>query len=241
MNNQSKVIVLNTHKHGDYNLVVSTYSAEFGRKSFFVNNNSGAVALRQKALFFPLSVLKVDYQQVKSSSMPKIVDVFPDPLLKTINGNFEKSITSLFLSELLIKSIKENEVNEDLFFFLENAFVLFDIIKKGTESFHLLFMIYLSRYLGFFPRNNKTEITPYFSFPKGGFVTTNELGTAPLKVSAVLSDLFSMPMSDVENLSFNLAQRGVLLKGLLYYYQSHIPHFGEMKTLSVYASLFGVD
>ena len=63
----------------------------------------------------------------------------------------------MFISELLYKTLKEEEANPALFDFLINAIQLLDIKDEGIQNFHLVFLLHYMKYLGIYPFNPETK------------------------------------------------------------------------------------
>lgn len=240
MKNTTKALILRTYKKDDNCLMVHCYTELYGKQTFVLSSNYGRASQKAKALYFPLSILKIEFTPFRANSLPRITEAAPQPLLHSLLNDFSKTSIAIFISELLSKSIKIQEPDENLFQYLTNSIELFENIDAGFESFHILFLIKFTRFLGIEPRNNFSTVFPFFNFIKGEFVSSQEIGTAPPKMSKMLHFLFSQNMSAADEITVSHAQRAMLLKGLIYYYQCHIPDFGEMKTLKVYGEMFGL-
>jgi len=238
MNNSTKAIVLRTYKKDDSSLMVHCYTQLYGKQTFVLSSNYGRASQKAKALYFPLSLLTIEFTPFKASSLPQIKESSPSPLLHSLLTDFTKTAIAVFTAELLSKSIKEQEPDKALFQYLSTSIELFENLGNEADQFHILFMAGLCRYLGFEPRKNHNQTTPFYNFAKGEFVSQAEPGTAPAKISQELYRIFTSNLSSIDDFHFTKDQRAMLLKALVYYYQCHIPDFGEMKSLKVYADLF---
>lgn len=87
----------------------------------------------------------------------------------SITGNIAKSSISLFINEIIYKSIKEEEANPDLFSFIRNSLLYLDLHNENYNNFHLMFLVHLSRYLGFYPSRNVVSGDAYFNLQEGVF------------------------------------------------------------------------
>ena len=89
-------------------------------------------------------------------------------------------------------------------------------LEKNEENAHLIFMIKLSRYLGFGPQFANEVL--------GGRITDE-------KTELVLQQML---MAEFENdIAITKTQRKDLLELLLKFYQEHLENFGELKSVQV--------
>ncbi|HBG54167.1 MAG TPA: hypothetical protein DDW70_08160, partial [Rikenellaceae bacterium] len=88
-------------------------------------------------------------------------------LLENLCSDVRKSSISLFISELLYKTVRESEENPELFRFVTNTILALD--RAGTElaDLHLHFAVHLCRYLGYAPDvESYSEDRKYFHIGK---------------------------------------------------------------------------
>jgi DNA repair protein RecO (recombination protein O) len=165
-----------------------------------------------------------DIQQLK-----EIKIAFP---LKSIPFDIRKSSVIVFLNEILNNVINEEEPNPDLFDFLYNSIQTLDNMEKGVAGFHLLFLIRLSRHLGFFPNNNYSDQEPVFNLQEGNF--THQQLPESHGISLPYSTYFSLMIthSTVEEADVHLSAgvRSVLLESILRYYYFHVSGMKGIKS-----------
>jgi DNA repair protein RecO (recombination protein O) len=147
-----------------------------------------------------------------------------------------KSTVLLFLTEILYKSLREEHPDKALFNWLFDALVWFDLTDKKITHFHLLLLIQLSRFLGFYPRKTTPSRQSYFDLQGGEF----KGGAAPQHpdyLSGILveklEDLLNCTFESIETLEIRKKERMALLNALVSYYRLHIPGFGEVKSLGI--------
>ena len=122
----------------------------------------------------------------------------------------------MFITELLNKTVKEESGQPNLFEFLVDALIRMDGLEKNEENAHLIFMIKLSRYLGFGPQFANEVL--------GGRITDE-------KTESVLQQMLT---AEFENdVVVSKTQRKDLLELLLKFYQEHLENFGELKSVQV--------
>ena len=75
----------------------------------------------------------------------------------------------MYVSELLTKTITEQEQNEALFDFIVRSLLWLDLVEQDYANFSLFFTLELTRHLGFYPKANHQ--TGYcFDMMEGSFV-----------------------------------------------------------------------
>src|SRR5690606_29780945 len=85
----------------------------------------------------------------------------------SLHTHILKSSIVMFLSEVLSATLKEEEANPTLYEFLETTLQWLDH-ESEFANFHILFLIKLSKHLGFYPETTNQDL-PYFDLRSGTF------------------------------------------------------------------------
>ena len=130
----------------------------------------------------------------------------------------------LFIAEIIQKSIKEEEKNIDLFGFLKSSLKFLDLQDNSFANFHLLFMIKLSRFLGFYPQGNYSNQSQYFDLQNGTFERSREIHPHYLnsKESELLQKLLSSSFENLHKIEIGNEKRRTMLAQLITYYSLHL-------------------
>ena len=157
--------------------------------------------------------------------------------LKTIHTDYKKMSVIIFLSEILSKILVHQEKDFELFTFIEDSIKYYDNTKFNS-SFHLAFLIKLSRFLGFYPEIENKDYK-FFDLQHGCY--TNTMDSRYLLSEEEL-ECFNMILGinfdDLYSLTFNSVQRKNLLDNIILYYKLHIENFVSVKSLEVLRKLF---
>jgi DNA repair protein RecO (recombination protein O) len=151
-----------------------------------------------------------------------------------------RSSLTIFLNEVIYKSIRQQGKDELLFEFLFYSIALLDRLEKGLANFHLYFLLRLTRFLGFFPDKSSFKETAFFDLKTAEFVPKlppHAFVIEPLQ-SKFWQQLLESSYENLEQLSIGPADRKVLLDHLLDYYRLHVDNFGEIKSQAVLSELF---
>lgn len=238
---QNRVIILRVIRYRENSLIVSCYAKEHGRITLLVNNAfpKGKKA-GLKVYFQPLSVLDVVYYYRPNAEMFRVKEVAPAYAITSLHQNPIKLTMSIFLSELIYRTIREEETNPQLFAFIQNSIQMLDNLESGVANFHLIFMMQLSRYLGFYPLNRWSPTEPYFDIKNGIFCGVEPAHGFVLEkqTSKVLSQLIDTPMFAPETLSLNQSQRQTLIEAISSFYRFHLGSGIRFRTLPILIQLF---
>ncbi|MHC1706683.1 MAG: DNA repair protein RecO [Bacteroidales bacterium] len=236
----SKGIVLSQVRYSETSLIVKIYTEKFGLASYIFKGVRKSKPSVPPALLQHLSPVEfiVQHQENKTLHFVKeIRSLFP---FTSLPFTIKKSSIALFINELLIKSLKEEEPDTALFDFLVTSVQILDLDKGSIQNFHLWFSLQLSRFLGFMPGENFSSEKNYFDLMEGVFQSTQPPHIH--YVSAPLHQLFyqfSRPgFRDYEKTVLNNADRRYLLHKITEYYQLHIQGFGQMKSLDILEEVF---
>lgn len=240
MLHKTRGIVFSYTEYRETSLIVKIYTELFGIQSYIVNGVRKKNAKLNVGWFQPLTPVEMVVYHKERHGLQRIAEIRPMPVLRSIPFDVVKSTITLFLNEVLCKAIKEEEENQLLFEFLFNTIQLFDVQQPVSNDFHLLFLIRLTRYLGFYPIQNYDHLHPYFNLVDGKF--QNEIPLHPYYLNSKAALNFSELILHSADLSSRLniiaADKKALLENLLEYYRLHIAGFSGVKSHKVLEQIF---
>lgn len=237
---KTKAIVLNHLKYGDTSLVTTIYCEALGRKSFLIQGVYKKKTKFHATFFQPFTLLDLEVDINPKRELQRIKEIALDHPFHSIPFDAVKSALTIFLAEILYKTIKEEEPNPPLFEYLYHAIQLLDIKDSGIANFHLVFLINLTRYLGFYPENNYSEINEVFDPVNGKFFPAlSHHGIEMQKqLSLWMSKLINLNFESLELLPMNHNTRNQLLKLIIEFYNLHLGGLSNVKSLPVLQSVF---
>lgn len=224
-------IVVRTIKYGETSVILDLYTKEKGLISCIAGGVRKKRSTMPPAAFQLLQIIRATIYYKDGDKLSRIKEVHPIALYHSLIEDPVKRVIVLFLSELIQKSIREKEERADLFEYLELKLKsLNELSGEGIANFHLIFMLELTKYLGFYPQSNISTDRPYFDLLDGQFVERADLRrTLSSEESGYMIDLFDLVEGrDVEGM--NSIKRRKILDVLISYYQQHIEGFGKMKS-----------
>jgi DNA repair protein RecO (recombination protein O) len=234
-------IVLKTVKYGETSLIAKVYTQQFGLQSYMINSVRTTQSKHKAALLQPLSLLEMVVYHKKNKNIQHLKEIKPAYLFTQLPFDVLRSSLALFVSEILHKTLKEEEPNEQQFNFIYQFIVFLDQTPMLLANLHLVFLTELSTYIGFHPQNNffYTE-RPIFDLIEGVFThrPPEHLHYIELPLSEKLSKLLQTSVVESHHLQLSHDTRRQLLHALLHYYTLHIENFGETKSVPILEEIF---
>ena len=233
MLHKSRGIILVSSDFGETSLVVQIYTELFGIQSYLVNSVRKKHARIHSNIFQPLTPVDLVIYHKDRPGLQRISDIRPNPPLINIPFDVFKSSMVFFLDEVLYKSIREIESNTSLFDFIFDSIQWLDGPQPAGIDFHLLFLLKLSRYLGFSPSQNFTSERNIFNLKEGHFQSTYP--NHPHFIAAPLSGHFAALINADYAFTLNITstERRTLIAFILEYFELHIEGFGNIKSHKV--------
>lgn len=228
-------IVFNFFKYSESSIIAKIFTEEFGLQSYIVKGVRSKHSKTKLALFQPLTLVDLVAFHKENKSINHLKEISVCYAYQSISLGMEKRSVLFFIDELLYRSIREETPNKELFDWLFNALTWFDLNATGTVNFHLVFMLQLSRFLGFYPKKTLRNKPSVFDLQEGQF--TDVIPKDPQYITGILVTklelLYESTFESSQSLDINNNDRRKLLDILITYYRLHLPGFGEMKSLEV--------
>jgi DNA repair protein RecO (recombination protein O) len=231
-----KAIVLRSIKFQDTGLIVKCYT-EQGVKSYLIRGAFGSKKGKFKIGYFQLlNLLEIEANHNDKGHLNSIREVKIDYAYNSISTDVLKQSIVMFLAEVLNLALQEEEANLSLFNFLEYSLQKLDK-QNDISNFHLIFLLNLSKYLGFYPQLKNQEY-PYFDLQEGLFQSHNTLTAIQNKELVLFKKLLNTPFDNMIQLTLNKTERQSLLNIMINYFELHLSGFRKLNTLPVLQAIF---
>lgn len=210
----TRIIVLNTTKVGERNLVVHTLSPDFGRRSFIVSKGrkSGTMAGWQ-----PLSILSVEVTENPKSDLWRLGKAMALYPLSGLRSDMGKSAISMFMAEVLYRTLRDG-IEPGLYEWCEKSILTLDALKDSYANYHLRWLLELCSAMGFTP-------TMAYLAPFAGEYMKELKGLMGQYEEALVFPL-------------NGRLRGDIADAILQYLSSHLDYRLNIRSLAVLSELF---
>jgi DNA repair protein RecO (recombination protein O) len=167
MKQTDKSIVLSRIPFSESSWVVKLFTLENGLQAFLFQ---GA---RKKAgnLLFPLGLIEATYYKQKESQLSKLTHVDVATNLIQLYSDQSKMSLVYFISELILKTLHENQADKNLFHFLESEIVWLNESEE-ISNYALWFIAQFTKFEGIQPVV-ATENPSFFDY-KDAILTNNQ-------------------------------------------------------------------
>lgn len=245
--NTSEGIVLHAVRYGDTSVIVDIFTASHGAVAFIVRkpqnrhrSASGTASGVVAAALQPLALVEVTWNHNMKSDLQKPKELVLSCAWTSLPFNPHKAAMSLFLGEFLWRALRREERNESLFEYCIQALTWLDVSENDFANFHIVFLLHLSRFLGFYPNADDWRPGDYFDLRAATFVSMRPLHNDFLEPedAALLPNLLRVDVRSMRIVEMNGRQRGRVLEHITQFYRLHIPEFPEVRSLAVLADVF---
>ena len=237
---KTEAIVLHSLKYGETRLIVDMFTRAFGRQSFIVSIPKTPKGKVKKQFFQPLTLLYIEADVRPRLQLQKLHDVRLMSPFTTIPFEPDKLAISLFVAEFLYYALRSEQRNELLYDYLENSIMWLDGQQTRFANFHLVFLLRLTRFLGFYPNLDDYKDGDYFDLRESVFMSNSPVHRDFLHPEEAQKVQLMMRMDFPTMHLFRMShqERNRLLEVSLKYYRLHLPDFPEMKSIEVLQALY---
>lgn len=237
---KTSAIVLGSLKYGESQLIVDLFTESHGRLSFMQRIPRTSRSGVKKQFFQPLTLLSVEFDYRASQKLQRIRNASVAwPFVSLPFDAFKLSI-ALFVAEFTGYCTRSEQSNPPLYMFIENSVRWLDACESGFANFHIIYMLHLTRFIGFYPNLDDDSDAAFFDMRAGCFVSHVPVHSDFLKPDEAckIRMLMRLNYTTMRLLSLSRSERSRIVDVVLQYYRLHQPGFPEMKSLPVLMQLF---
>ena len=177
MTTNTELIVLHTTKFGENSIVIHTLSKDYGRRSFLVRGAGKKIM----SLLLPLNIIEADITESTKSTLFTARNLSSASPLLGLRNNIYKNTMTMFLSEVIYRTIKEGAQEQGLFEWCRGQILLLDALQNDFSNFHIRFLLELSVALGFSPESS--DLMPFVG---ENYVTVSQFMTTSFAESMLI-------------------------------------------------------
>ena len=177
MTTNTELIVLHTTKFGENSIVIHTLSKDYGSRSFLVRGAGKKIM----SLLLPLNIIEADITESTKSTLFTARNLSSASPLLGIRNNIYKNTMTMFLSEVIYRTIKEGAQEQGLFEWCRGQILLLDALQNDFSNFHIRFLLELSVALGFSPESS--DLMPFVG---ENYVTVSQFMTTSFAESMLI-------------------------------------------------------
>ena len=228
MSYSCKAISLGYKKINSSTVICTLITEKFGLVSYLIKGFQSKKSKTKINTLEPMGLIQIKSAQSKNRNLQRLDEI---RLLVPPTNFISAKLLKLFYAEFLKKVISQSTEDISLFNFLWK--ITFDLNgnKRINKSDHLLFIIKLTNYLGFYP--NVVNIkNSYFNLESGDFENIKSENTISKHESDIFKSMITGKCDD-----FNKNDREVGLDILIKYYNYHNHEVKNLKSKKIIESL----
>jgi DNA repair protein RecO (recombination protein O) len=233
-------IVLHSFKYSDTSLIARILTRDIGLQSYLVPGVRKSKSRIKANLFQPLSLVELVVNHQDRSGLQRMKEIRTLHPTGNIATDIRKSSIAMFLSEMMLGAFKHQDPQNQAFEFILNAILRLEILEENLSAFHIIFLLQLSKYLGFAPANDYTENKCYFNMREGIYQHDQDIAglSMGLEESRCFYQLSQSNMSGPLEVKIPAGLRKNLLLKTVDFYRLHLEGFKEVKSLAVLDTVF---
>lgn len=237
---KTRAIVLHSFKYGESQMIVEFLTASCGRVSCILGIPKSAKGKLKRQYFQPLFILDTVLDIRRKAGLQRISEArVAFPFASIPYDPFKLSI-SMFIAEFLRCSTRVEQMDETAFEYIENSIRWLDGCGGHFANFHLVFMMRMSLFLGFYPAVGQHEPGCWFDLRSCCFCKDAPLHGDRLCPADAdkIELLLRMNFATMHLFKMSRSERNRMVDVIMRYYAIHIPGFPELKSLGVLQELF---
>lgn len=238
--NRSRGIVLRSLRYNDTQVIVSIYTELEGTVDFIVRRTTGSRQAVKASTWAPLTLVEVAWEPRQRANLQKPRELTLWRPWQSIPFHPHKAAIAIFLGELLGYTLRSEQPDNELFAFATNSLEWFDESDKNYVNFHVVFLLKMSRFLGFMPNVDEWHEGALFDLQAATFVDTPPPHSYYLEAAeaALVPKFLRMNIRSMQAVGLSGAMRSRALEIVILFYRLHIPELPELKSLAVLTEVF---
>ena len=220
---KTKGIVLNYIKYKETSIIVKIFTRELGLKSYIINGVRSKSGKNKIGFYQPMTLLDLVVYDKGSSGLQRVSETKLAYTPQKIPFDFSRTSISLFMAEVIGKSIFDEYQNESLFDFIFQSILHLDSDRVNLSHFPCIFLINQAKYLGFAPADSKNFLLESLVQP----FPVEEIDKVEYFLEGALQNGFACTQK------LNKPNRQLFLDYLKSFYSQHMDQQLEWKTLDI--------
>jgi len=233
---KTEAIVLSTRKYRDTSLICTMYTRLYGRQSYLIKGYRSQKSKKRHSYFQPMSIIEVVFYFRETRDLQMVTESSNRYFYQDLQTNPVKITLGMVITEVFFHSVHEEERNDPLFGFLQRILVALDTHDEHLIHYFIYFLVQLTRYLGFFPRNEiKSPNAPVYFNHRGGIL---ENAPGARSCDYLVGHFCEAKLENCHEITFSNREKSELIQSMMQYYQMHVDGFKQPESMKVLAEVF---
>jgi len=205
-------------------VVTKVYTELYGLKSYIINGVRTRKAKIKSNILQPLSMLDMGVYNRDKRSLQRLKYANAINPGSQIGLDMVKGSLAIFIAEVMLRTIREEEPNQSLFDFLVQFIGDLETEDGSVSNYHLLFMLELTGYLGFYPSPPTSGSTCYFDKREGVFCeeVPQHGDWMDEESSGLMQRIMEANTGNISSVKLSSAQRNDLANHMIAFYNLHL-------------------
>lgn len=230
-------IALKLTNYAENSVVAQIFTKDHGLQSYLIQGAKKPKSKIPLAILQPFHQLDLLVYHKDNNQLQRVKEARQSPVLRSIPLDIVKSAIALFLNEVLYKVLRHQNPDPIVFQYVADSIQWLDQASSKLGNYHVVFLIGLSRYLGFYPiRADK----PYLDLMEGVFTDSLPPHTHVLTepTTSLFRALMHTSYETMHQITLSKEDRKYLLAKILDFYRLHTENFGEVRSLLILEEIF---
>ena len=230
---KTKGIALHYYKYSESSIIAKIFTQDFGLQSIIINGVRKKNSKSKLGLFRPFTLLELELYKKSKIGLKRIKEISISEILEKIPKDINRSLLAVFIAEVLLKVLIEDEKDDRLFNYIKTIISEIENSPEIRNTFSLEFLFDLTSCLGFYPSKINADL-PYFDLQNGCFAEKEFVHNYFIN-GENLQNFKALLFKEKKNISQE--NRKKLLLILLDYYKLHHYELKNLKSHTVIEQL----
>ncbi|MCQ2295269.1 MAG: DNA repair protein RecO [Bacteroidales bacterium] len=230
-------LVLHTTQYAETSVIAKIFTRQLGVRSYILKGVRKGSSRTKQNLLQPLSYLDLVVYNNPKTSLNYLKEIAPHPAAAAMPDSLAqeamRNAIRFFMTELLYKSLREEEPMPDLFDYVVES-LSFDQGQLAHQP--IQFLLTVADHLGISPQDNHSAREPYFDMAEGRFCSAGQT-LLDSSTSTLLHYYIQAIHHGTPFPLSTLQQRTTLINRLLEYFQLHVTDFHSFKSHEILHSV----
>lgn len=234
-------IILKKIDYNDTSVIVKILTNNFGLQTYLINGVKSKKGAIRPSHLMPLNLVEFEAYQQQNKSFQRVKELRCQPVLNSLHYHTVKMAIAIFMAEVINKCIKqEQQSDEPLFLFLQNSILWLDTQEDHLANYPIFFLVKLSKYMGFYPKQNYSLLNNSFCVLDATFKPYNSLDINLLlpSLSHGLNQMLEANFLNYHEIKIGKDERVQLLNFVLRFYEQHEIALGNLNSYQVLQQIF---
>jgi DNA repair protein RecO (recombination protein O) len=242
MVHKTQGIILRTVKYGETSLICTVFTELLGMQSYMIKGVRSAKSRSRKAnTLFPASILDMVVYEQPQKNLQAIKEYTAAVFYQSLHEDVVKNGVALFAIEAVAQLLAAHDPQPELFSFLKSYLIRLDEAPRpAIANYPLYFLIQSAKLSGYYLSGEYSEQYHHADVHEGHF--SQNMAQYPPFISGeearLMSDLNKAASFEaVAAVKMTGEERKKMLQYFLTFLQLHVPHFRELRSLSIITAI----